>query len=188
MLRRIVFAASPAIAAALATTAAASEGGMPQLNPDTFEPQLIWLAITFVALYLLMSKLALPRIGGVIEQRRSKIADDLDAAQSLKHETDKAIAAYEQALAEARAKAHNIAQETRDTLTAEVDAERAKVDADIAAKVAKAEQQIAATKTKALKEVRGIATDIAGDIVGQLTGSKVTKAAVTKAIGKAAGE
>lgn len=161
---------------------------MPQLDFSTFSPQLIWLVITFLGLYLLMSRVALPRIGGVIEQRQSKIADDIDAAQSLKNETDKAIAAYEQALAEARAKAHTIAQETRDALNAEVDAERAKVDAEIAEKVTKAERTIAATKAAAMKDVRSIAGDVAGDIVSQLTGSKMTKAAVTKAVGKAAGE
>lgn len=161
---------------------------MPQLDFSTFSPQLIWLVITFLGLYLLMSRVALPRIGGVIEQRQSKIADDIDAAQSLKNETDKAIAAYEQALAEARAKAHTIAQETRDTLNAEVDAERAKIDAEIAEKVTKAERAIATTKAAAMKDVRKIAGDVAGDIVSQLTGSKITKAAVTKAVGKAAGE
>ncbi len=188
MLRRSHIAALLALASGGSTAALASEGGMPQLNPADFSPQLIWLAITFIGLYLIMSKIALPRIGGVIEQRRSKIADDLDAAQTLKHDTDKAIAEYEQALAEARAKAHNIAQETRDRLTAETDAERAKVDADLSAKLAKAETQIAATKAAALAEVRGIATDIAGDIVGQLTGSRVTKAAVGKAISKVVGD
>lgn len=161
---------------------------MPQLDFSTFSPQLIWLAITFIGLYLLMARVALPRIGGVIEQRQSKIADDIDAAQSLKNETDKAIAAYEQALAEARAKAHAIAQETRDKLNAEVDAERAKVDAEIADKIAKAESAIAATKAAAMKDVRKIAGDVAGDIVSQLTGSKITKSAVTAAVGKAAGE
>ncbi len=161
---------------------------MPQLDFATFVPQLIWLAITFIGLYFLISRVALPRIGGVIEQRNSKIADDLDAAQSLKNETDKAIADYEQALAEARQKAHAIAQETRDKLNAEVEAERSKVDADIADKVAKAETAIAATKTKAMKDVRRIAGDVAGDIVNLLTGTKVSKAAVTRAIGKAAGE
>ena len=188
MPRRISFVASLALTLTLSAAAHASEGGMPQLNPSTFSPQLIWLAITFIGLYLIMSKVALPRIGGVIEQRRSKIADDIDAAQSLKHETDKAIAAYEQALAEARAKAHAIAQENRDKLNAEVDAERAKVDAELAEKLAKAESQIAATKAAALKEVRNIASDIAGDIVSELTGTRVTKAAVTRAISKAAGE
>ncbi len=159
---------------------------MPQLDFSTFSPQLIWLAITFIGLYLLMARVALPRIGGVIEQRQSKIADDLDAAQSLKNETDKAIAAYEQALAEARAKAHAIAQENRDKLNAEVEAERAKVDAEIAEKVAKAEEAINAMKASALKDVQRIAGDVAGDIVAQLTGAKVTKKAVTAAIDKAA--
>ncbi len=159
---------------------------MPQLDFSTFTPQLIWLAITFIGLYFLMSRVALPRIGGVIEQRQSKIADDLDAAQSLKNETDKAIAAYEQALAEARAKAHAIAQENRDKLNAEVEVERAKVDAEIAAKVEKAEDAINATKTAALKDVRRIAGDVAGDIVAQLTGAKVTTAAVTRAIERVA--
>ena len=159
---------------------------MPQLDFSTFSPQLIWLAITFIGLYLLMARVALPRIGGVIEQRQSKIADDLDAAQSLKNETDKAIAAYEQALAEARAKAHAIAQENRDKLNAEVEAERAKVDAEIAEKVAKAEEAISAMKATALKDVQRIAGDVAGDIVAQLTGAKVTKAAVTQAIKRAA--
>ncbi len=161
---------------------------MPQLDFATFTPQLIWLAITFIGLYLLMARVALPRIGGVIEQRRSKIADDLDAAQTLKNDTDKAIAAYEQELAEARAKAHAIAQETRDQLNAEVEAERNKVDAEIAEKVANAEKAIAATKAQALKDVRKIAGDVAGDIVRQLTGSRVAKAAVTRAIGKSAGD
>ena len=159
---------------------------MPQLDFSTFSPQLIWLAITFIGLYLLMSRVALPKIGGVIEQRQSKIADDLDTAQSLKNDTEKAIAAYEQALAEARAKAHTIAQETRDKLNAEVEAERAKVDAEIADKVSQAETAINKMKADALKDVTRIAGDVAGDIVGQLTGAKVSKAAVTKAIEKAA--
>lgn len=161
---------------------------MPQLDFATFMPQLVWLAITFAGLYLLMERVALPRIGGVIEQRRSKIADDLDAAQSLKYETDKAIAAYEQALADARAKAHAIAQETRDKLNAEVEAERSKIDAEIAQKVTDAEKAIAATKAQAMKDVRKIAGDVAGDIVSLLTGTKVAKAAVTKAVTKVAGE
>ena len=187
MLRRLTsFTALALVTAPLAAQAA--EGGMPQLNPSTFSPQLVWLAITFIGLYFLMSRAALPRIGGVIEQRRSKIADDLDAAQSLKNETDKAIAAYEQALADARAKAHSIIQETRDKLNEEIEAERSKVDAEIAEKLSAAEAAIAESKAQAMKDVRTIAGDVAGDIVSQLTGAKIAKATVTKAVAKAAGE
>lgn len=159
---------------------------MPQLESSVFLPQLIWLAITFIGLYLLMTNVILPRIGGTIEQRRSKIADDLDTAQHLKNDTDKAIAAYEQALAEARNEAHRIAQENRDKLNGEIEAERARVDAEVAEKTEAAERSITETKERALAEVRNVARDVAGDIVLQLTGQKVTKAAVDGAIAKVA--
>ena len=101
---------------------------MPQLDFATFAPQLIWLTLVFGVLYLVMARVALPRIATVIEERRDRIADDLDTAAQLKSDTDDAIASYETALAEARAHAHSIAQETRDRLTAETDAHRADLE------------------------------------------------------------
>ncbi len=160
---------------------------MPQLDFSTFLPQLVWLAITFSVLYLIMVKVAIPRIGGAIEDRQNKIANDLDLAQSMKADTDRAIAAYEQALAEAKAKAHGIAQETRDRLAAEIDAERAKVDTQIAEKLADADLAIAAAKDKALMEVNEIASDVTGQIVTDLTGKKASAAAVKKAVAAIAG-
>ena len=158
---------------------------MPQLDLSTFAPQLIWLAITFFGLYMVMWKVVLPRIGAAIEQRRSKIADDLDAAQQLKQDTEKAIAAYEAALAEARARAHAIAQETRDRLKGEIEAERARVDGEVAGKVAEAEQAIAASRDRALAEVKSLAADIAGEIVDQLIGLSVTRQDVQRAVERA---
>ena len=96
---------------------------MPQLNPLDWAPQLIWLVITFGVLYLLMKRVALPKIGSVIEMRQGRIAGDLEAADKLRRETQEAIAAYEQALAEAKARAHGIAQEGRNRLKDEVAAE-----------------------------------------------------------------
>lgn len=155
---------------------------MPQLDFATWPPQLIWLAITFGILYLVISKFALPKIGGTIESRQNRIASDLDEAQRLKDDSEKAIAAYEAALAEAKAKAHGIAQETRDTLKAEIEAERAALDAELNERLAKAEASIAATKAEALKSVEQVAADAAGAIVTQLIGGKTTAAAVKKAI------
>ena len=111
-------------------------------------PQLIWLTLTFVALYVLMSKVALPRIAEVVEGRRERIQGDLDAAERLKGETEKALAAYEQAHADARAKASGIAKETRDRLAAETEKERGRVDTLINVKLAEAESSIAATKKR----------------------------------------
>lgn len=155
---------------------------MPQLNPLDWPPQIVWLVITFTVLYVLMAKLALPRIGSVLEARRSKIAGDLQAAEDLRRQTEEAIAAYEQALAEAKQKAQAIAQEARDVLQAEVAQEREKLDREIAAKTAEAEKRITAAKTAALAEVDAIATDVAADIVHELIGLSPTKSETAKAV------
>jgi F-type H+-transporting ATPase subunit b len=155
---------------------------MPQLDPDTFAPQLIWLAITFIGLYLVMARIALPRIGNAIEHRRDRIANDLDQAQALKEATDRAIATYEARMAEARARAHDMNQETRQKLKDEVEAERARVEAEIAEKVAKAEKRIAKAKDGALVEMEKVAGDLAGDIVAKLIGEKVTRPKAAKAV------
>lgn len=166
------------------TGAPAQEKVFPPLDPTTFAPQLVWLAISFIALYMIMSRVALPRIASVIEERRDRIASDLDQAEQLKKETEEAIAAYEQALAEARAKAHGIAQETRDKLGAEVEAEQKVVEEKLAAKMADAEKRISASKDSALAHVSEIASDTAGAIVKELIGGRVTKAELDAAVSK----
>jgi F-type H+-transporting ATPase subunit b len=158
---------------------------MPQLNFHDWAPQLVWLAISFVTLYLIMARLALPRIATVLEERRDRIATDLDQAEQLKKETEEAIAAYEQALAEARGRAHAIAQETRDKLSAEVDAERGEVEAKLAETTTEAEARIQASKDAALAHVDEVAAETADAIVKQLVGGKVTKAELKSAVGKA---
>ncbi len=157
---------------------------MPQLDISTWPPQLFWLAITFLALYFVISRVAIPRTGGVIELRKSTIDGDLAAAQKLKSETDNAIKSYEAALAEAKAKAQAINIENRNTLNAEIEAERAKLDAALGAKISAAEKKVAASRDKALGEVADMAADIASQIVQQLTGAKVTKAAASAAVSK----
>jgi F-type H+-transporting ATPase subunit b len=160
---------------------------MPQLDVSVWPPQLFWLAVTFLVLYFIISKIVIPRTGGVIASRKNQIDSDLAAAQRFKADTDRAVAEYEKALADARSKAHAIAQETRDKLTAEVDKERGKLDSQLAEKIAAAEKSIQATRTKALASVAELATDIAADIVNALTGAKVTKADAANAVAKAQG-
>jgi len=158
---------------------------MPQLDISAWPAQLFWLAVTFIALYIVISRVAIPRTGGAIAMRKSTVEGDLAQAQKLKAETDKAIAAYEATLAEARARAHGIAQANRDKLAGEIDAERAKLDSALGGKIAEAEKQIGAAKAKALTEVRAVAADIATSIVAELTGAKVSAAAAADAVAKA---
>jgi F-type H+-transporting ATPase subunit b len=176
-----------ALAAAAAATAE-KQGGLPQLHAPDFAPQLVWLALTFGILYLLMSRVTLPRIGAVIEERRLRIQRDLDEAERLKMETEKALADYEQALAVARGKAGAIARETRDRLAAEVDEERARVDAEVATKLVEAERRIADMKDKALQQVREIAADTAGAVVARLIGADVGADEARRQLQPAAGE
>jgi F-type H+-transporting ATPase subunit b len=160
---------------------------MPQLDVNAWPPQLFWLAVTFLVLYFIISKIVIPRTGGVIEGRKNQIDGDLAAAQRFKADTDKAITEYEKALAEARANANAIGQQKRDKLNAEVDMVRAKLDGELAGKIAAAEKSIQATRARALASVSELATDIAADIVGRLTGTSVTKADAAKAVAKAQG-
>lgn len=143
----------------------------PPFDPSSFGTQLIWLAITFLFLYFAMSKLALPRIGGILEDRKSRIDGDLSAADAARQKTDAAIAAYEAAHAAARAKSHSIAEETRNAIKADIDGKRKAVEADLSKKVADAEASIQATKTEALGHVSEIAADTVQALVTQLTGS-----------------
>ncbi|MFD0988389.1 F0F1 ATP synthase subunit B family protein [Methyloligella solikamskensis] len=158
---------------------------MPQLVPSDWLPQLIWLAITFVALYVLMAKVALPKVGGVLDARRNKIQSDLQTAEDLRRATEEAIASYEQALAEAKQKAHAIAQEARDELNDELSAEREKLEKELDEKAKNAEERIEAAKTSALKEVDGIATDVAADLVDKLIGVSPSKGETEKAVSAA---
>lgn len=162
-------------------------GGMPQFDFTTYSPQIVWLVICFVVLYVLMARVALPRIATVIEHRRDRIANDLDAAARLKEETDEVIAAYEAELAEARGRAHQIASETREKLETELGKERADTEAALAKKTEAAEARIAEMKAKALAEVDQAAADAAGDIVTALTGLTATKAEIDQAIVEARG-
>ena len=158
---------------------------MPQLNPLDWAPQLIWLVITFGILYLLMKWVALPKIGSVIEMRQGHIAGDLEAADKLRRETQEAIAAYEQALAEAKARAHGIAQEARNRLKDEVAAERAALERDLAAKSAEAEARILEAKVSALKDVNAVASETATEIVRRLIGIAPAKPEVDLAVAAA---
>jgi F-type H+-transporting ATPase subunit b len=164
------------------------KSGLPQLNPHDMMPQIIWLALVFGVLYLVLSRLTLPRIESVIEERQNRIQRDLDEAERLKGDTEKAIAAYEQSLAEARGNANALARETRDKLATEVDQERAKVEADLAAKQAEAEARIDTMKNEAMSNVDAIASETAGEVVKKLIGVGVSVDDVRAAMQASRGE
>ena len=171
------------------TASEGAEGGQkavfPPLDTKTFPSQIFWLVIFFAALYLLMSKLVLPRIAGILEARRNRIEGDLARASALKDETEAALNAYQKSLSDARGNASGIAQSTRNTVNKDIADRQHALDTDLASKAADAETKIAKSKAKAMESVSDIAADAAIDIVAALTGSKVTKTAISKALAAA---
>jgi len=166
--------------------AAKSGGAFPPFDATTYASQLFWLAITFGIFYWLMSKMLIPRLSNILEMRQARIAADLDKANEYKEQADEAIAAYEQALAEAKSNANEIATKARDKAKAEAEAERTKVEEALAGKLADAEKRISEVRASAMAEVGTIAEDVTGSIMDQLIGAKVTKADLAKAIDKPA--
>lgn len=165
------------------TEAPAGQKAFPPLQSQNFPSQLVWLAICFVLLYVLMSKIALPRIGGILAERGKRIADDLKAAQGFKEQSDAAHAAYEKALADARSRAQSLASATREKQAAEADALNKRLEAQLHEKLAAAEKSIAATRTAAMGNVGTIASDTAAAIVERLIGKAPAAQDIAAALG-----
>lgn len=169
-----------------AAEAAHSEGGLPQMDVTTFPSQIFWLAVTFGLLYWIMSSLVLPRLGAAIEERRDRIADDLDRAAESKRMAEEAEAAYNRALADARAKAQAIAGETRDEVNAEIASLRKDAEDTLSSKADAAEARIEEMRKTAAAKVREAAADTTRAIVEALIQETPADAAVHAALAKAA--
>ena len=177
--------AEPKHTASTEHPAQGGHGAFPPFQSETFVSQLVWLTIAFVLLYVLMAKLALPRVASIIENRQKRIEDDLADASRLKGESDAAVAAYEKALADARNRAQAIANETRERQAAEAEARRKTLENELNTKLAEAEKTIATTKQAAMGNVRGIAEDATRAIVERLIGQAPNEKAVAAAVADA---
>jgi F-type H+-transporting ATPase subunit b len=161
---------------------AGGHANFPPFESGTFPSQLLWLAISFGALYAFMAKIALPKIGAAIQERKARLAKDLDDATAMQQQADAAAAAQQKALAEARAEAQGLAQAARDRSAAESDARRKALDKELAAEFAAAESQIAAKRAEAMSNVGDIARDAAGAIVERLIGRPAKAEAIAAAV------
>lgn len=162
-------------------------GAFPPFNPEYYTSQIFWLVVIFGLFYLFLKRVVMPQVGGIIETREARIAQDLAQAGRAKAEADTAVAAYEQALAEARSKAAAIGQQARDAAKAGAEAERKQVEAGLDAKLGEAQARIDAIKSAAMGEVGGIAAETTEAIVKALTGRDTDRAAVDAAVSQARG-
>lgn len=159
-----------------AATGAAEKVGMPQLDFSTWPNQIFWLAVTLVAIYLILTRIALPRIGGVLAERRGTIANDLATAEELKQKAVAAEKAYNDALAQARIEAGKIAASTKADIQKDLDIAIAKADAEISAKSAQAEKRLAGIQAGAMDAVAEVARATVGELVAALGGQADAKA------------
>ncbi len=155
---------------------------MPQLDPNTFSPQIVWLTISFIVLYLVMARVALPRIAEVLEARQDRIADDLEQASKLRDEAAVAIATYEAALAEARSEAQAMTTAAREKAAAEAAQENARLKDKLWRQVALAEERIAAAKDEAVANLRQAAGEAARAAIAKLIGLDIDEAAAARAV------
>jgi len=154
---------------------------MPQLDVGTFGNQIFWLLLALVAIYLVLSRVALPRIAAILAERQGTITNDVAAAEDLKTKAEAAEAAYEKALADARAESQRIAAETKAKIQGDLDVAIAKADAGIAAKAAESEKAIAEIRAGALEAVAEVAKDTAQEIVAVM-GGKADADTITAAV------
>jgi len=174
--------ATPSADAAYGAAEAAGPG-MPQLDVGTFPNQIFWLIIALIAMYFILSRVALPRIAAVLAERQGTLTNDLAAAEDLKRQAVEAEDAYNKALADARAEAHKIADEARAEIQAELNDAIAKADAEIAAKAAESEARIAEIQAGALDSVESVARDVAADIAEAVApGQSIDADALAKAV------
>ncbi len=155
---------------------------MPQLEIGDFAPQIVWLVITFVSLYLISWKLILPRIGDVLEAREERITDDLEEAGKLKASAEEALSTYEAALADARNKAHGMAAESHAAVMAEAAKRSDALQDKLAAEAADADKRIAAARAEAVSEIRTVARDTARAVTNRLIGVEVPEDAAKAAV------
>jgi F-type H+-transporting ATPase subunit b len=163
--------------------AAGGEAGIPQLAFDTFPNQIFWLVVSLVAIYFILSRVALPRIAAVLAERQGTLTNDLAAAEDLKRKAVEAETAYNKALADARSEAQKIAEETRAGIQADLNEAIAKADAEIAAKAAESEARIAEIQAGAVQSIEEVAKSIAGDIAAAVApGASVDADSIASAV------
>jgi len=156
--------------------------GMPQLCFDWYGNQIFWLVVTLVVIFFILSKIALPRIASVLAERQGTILGDIGAAEELKSKAVEAEAAYNQALADARAEAQTIIAQAKAEIQKDLDAALAKADAEISAKAAESEKKIAEIRESAMDSVTEVAKDTAKEIVAALSPAKVDARSITSAV------
>ncbi len=159
-----------------------AEGGLPQMNVDTYPSQIFWLVVTFTFLLVVLSRIAMPNIRGGLERRKNQIDGDLAAAEELRGQASESLEKYEASLTGARGRALALAEENRKKVMGEIEEQKSEAEAKSQAAMAAAEQRIEEARKEAAAHVRKTAAGAAVEVVERLIGERVSDADAEKAI------
>ncbi|MBM3649281.1 MAG: F0F1 ATP synthase subunit B' [Alphaproteobacteria bacterium] len=168
-----------------AVLAKEGSGGMPQLDPHSFAPQLVWLAVAFLALYLVMSRLAVPAISDTLDRRQAKIQGDLDAAEKANADTRGLVAAYDKKLADTREEARKLMRERAEADSAAATARLTALNDKLNAQIGEAEKRIAKQRDEVMAGLEQMAKDIGHEVYAKLSGQPADQTALAAKVAAA---
>jgi F-type H+-transporting ATPase subunit b len=158
---------------------AAESGGMPQLNPEFWVSQIFWLTITFGILYVILSKLILPKISANLESRKSQISDNIEAASKQREESDTKLKDYDKIISKSKTEAKNIFNQTREKALKDINTKREVLNKQIDKEIQKAEEEIKKLKLEAPKKINKIAIETSSELIQKLIGAGVNNSSIS---------
>ena len=158
---------------------ASESGGMPQLNPEFWISQIFWLVLTFGTLYLVLSKLILPKISANLEKRKSEILENIEAAEKSREESEEKIKEYNKIVQDSKIEAKNYFNQTREKILKDINQKKENLDKEINEEIRKTEIEIEDLKNKAPEKINKIAIEISTDVIRQLTSIEVNNSSIS---------
>ena len=158
---------------------AAESGGMPQLNPEFWISQIFWLTLTFGILYVVLSKLILPKISANLESRKSRIQENIEAAERQREDSENKIKEFEDIIAKSKIEAKNIFKETKERAVKEINAKKEKLEKQLDEEIKKAEKEIGLLKKSAPEKINKIAIETSSEILKKLIGADVNNSSIS---------
>ena len=179
MLKRIIIQIF-ALNFVLVTSAQSGEsGGMPQLNPEFWVSQIFWLVLTFGLLYIILSKLILPKISNNLESRKSQILENIETAEKQREESEKKVKEFEKIILESKIEAKNYFNEARQKILEDITIKKNSLDKDIDDEISAAEQEIKNLKTASSEKIKNISIETSSELIKQLIGEEVNNSSIS---------
>ena len=179
MLKKIIFQIF-ALNFVLFTSAQSGEsGGMPQLNPEFWVSQIVWLVLTFGVLYIVLSKLILPKISKNLESRKSQVLENIETAESQREESEKKIKEFEKIILESKLEAKNYFNVARQKILDDINSKRLALEKDIDEEISAAEQEVNNLKINSHEKIRSIAVETSSELIKQLIGEEANNSSIS---------